>query len=561
MSTPPCANTGRDEDSPCPNQATKACKDCHLVQYCSRDCQVAHWPVHKRDCKSKLLQQTWRPSWEEERRLPAFVTATAGLTTHGAKKYPWGNTPALDVLNLEQNEGCNFRGDLDLLFAASGDLRNVVKSLASLPADFSGNCNIVVNDRDLDIVARNVLLILVSFHYEPAEASVIMVHLWYSALLPEAMLSSLRAKLLPLIQDACSKVRDKRKDALLAKTWKCGSRSLRLVLRKEQWDQLPAYLDVPAGLSTDQAQRVRRSTTLAPHREDYRHRDLYNKPPEWRVCIMKFREDGILLPFGACRREFCTPNPTFYQTTSWPMKDSADPLDGWRIQEVMSKAPLAEKDLYGSLFLFLRDLFSKYCARLATISVSFQLFHLDATTLPASLKSDGISPTSFDRIEVSNIADNAYLGPRTMLSTFGPLLKKQTENPHATLIGLFLNAIDEEDSQSLASLKSDLSYLSRFLPITPNFVRRGDKSDADFLRLIFARDMVRDVDAIFGRYMKKHRFKEITRDAGLAMKSKNTIIPPFPMRLPKNATQKEFDLLLASAHTGSERYVEWKRLE
>lgn len=148
-----------------------------------------------------------------------------------------------------------------------------------------------------------------------------------------------------------------------------------------------------------------------------------------------------------------------------------------------------------------------------------------------------------------------------MLSTFGPLLKKQTENPHATLIGLFLNAIDEEDSQSLASLKSDLSYLSRFLPITPNFVRRGDKSDADFLRLIFARDMVRDVDAIFGRYMKKHRFKEITRDAGLAMKSKNTIIPPFPMRLPKNATQKEFDLLLASAHTGSERYVEWKRLK
>lgn len=43
---------------------------------------------------------------------------------------------------------------------ASGDLRNVVKSLASLLADFFGNCNIVVNDGDLDIVSRNVLLIL-----------------------------------------------------------------------------------------------------------------------------------------------------------------------------------------------------------------------------------------------------------------------------------------------------------------------------------------------------------------------------------------------------------------
>ncbi|KAL1966678.1 hypothetical protein VTN77DRAFT_3875 [Rasamsonia byssochlamydoides] len=192
---------------------------------------------------------------------------------------------------------------------ASGDLRNVVKSLASLPADFSGHCNIVVNDKDFDIVARNVLLILVSFYYEPTEASVIMIHLWYSAFLPAAILSSLRAKVLPQIQEVCSKIRDKKSDALLAKTWKCGSRSLRLVLQKEQWDQLPAYLDVPAGLSTAQAQRIRRATTLAPQREDYLHRALYTKPPEWRVCIMKFREDGILLPFGACRRDFCTPNP------------------------------------------------------------------------------------------------------------------------------------------------------------------------------------------------------------------------------------------------------------
>lgn len=34
-------------------------------------------------------------------------------------KYLWGNMPALDVLNLEQNEGSNFSGTLKVLFAGN----------------------------------------------------------------------------------------------------------------------------------------------------------------------------------------------------------------------------------------------------------------------------------------------------------------------------------------------------------------------------------------------------------------------------------------------------------
>jgi len=29
----------------------KECSICELVRYCSKECQVAHWPHHKRDCK------------------------------------------------------------------------------------------------------------------------------------------------------------------------------------------------------------------------------------------------------------------------------------------------------------------------------------------------------------------------------------------------------------------------------------------------------------------------------------------------------------------------------
>jgi hypothetical protein len=48
---------------------------------------------------------------------------------------------------------------------------------------------------------------------------------------------------------------------------------------------------------------------LAPERRDYVDRDLCNQPPSRRVYMMKFRADGILVPFGSFRAEFGTPNP------------------------------------------------------------------------------------------------------------------------------------------------------------------------------------------------------------------------------------------------------------
>ena len=42
------------------------------------------------------------------------------------------------------------------------------------------------------------------------------------------------------------------------------------------------------------------------------------------------------------------------------------------------------------------------------------------------------------------------------------------------------------------------------------------------------------------------------------MRDGNTIQEKWPMRLRKGATKEEFDLLIASGLTGSERYVEWR---
>jgi len=184
-----------------------------------------------------------------------------------------------------------------------------VKSLTGLPTAYAGHCEVVVNDRDSDIVARNAILLLTALHFNPTAATPITLHIWYSALITAQILHSLQDNILPLIQGVCKKIQTKQAKSLLSKTWTYGTRSLRLVLTKEQWDDLLLYFEVPGGLSVAHAQVVRASTTLAPERKDYVERALFTQPPAWRVCTMKFREDGMLLPFGSSRRGFDTPNP------------------------------------------------------------------------------------------------------------------------------------------------------------------------------------------------------------------------------------------------------------
>lgn len=192
---------------------------------------------------------------------------------------------------------------------ASGDIRNVVKSLVELPITYEGKCELIINDKDFDIVARNAILLLTALVFDPIEAADIMIHIWYSAFITELYLWKLREKVLPLIEDVCKKVAGRPGQSLQSKTWTFGTRSISLVLPKASWDLLPSFFKVPDGLSASKAQKVMVDTTLPPSRRDYVEREFYARPPAWRVCATKFRTDGIILPFGHSRKDFTMPNP------------------------------------------------------------------------------------------------------------------------------------------------------------------------------------------------------------------------------------------------------------
>jgi len=63
--------------------------------------------------------------------------------------------------------------------------------------------------------------------------------------------------------------------------------------------------------------------------------------------------------------------------------------------------------------------------------------------------------------------------------------------------------------------------------------------------------------------MKRMDFDSLGRAAGARVKAENTIVEKWPMRVKRKAGQpgaeEEFRMVLASCHTGVERYVEWVR--
>lgn len=197
------------------------------------------------------------------------------------------------------------------------------------------------------------------------------------------------------------------------------------------------FFRVPRAFTAEDAQRVRKAVMLAPERVDYLHRALNNQRPNMRMAMLKFREDGILLPYGCSRRGFDTPNPyvlirmlvmrlfmfsrTFFQDDKvWPMKDDADPHGGWAYSEYMRHAPAAKNDVNGGLFFYVQRLLLQFCRKIRSIQIDFQIFSVDARNLCDYLDQPREEKLRFDRIEVCYLSSSARLTGRVAVATSPP---------------------------------------------------------------------------------------------------------------------------------------------
>ncbi|KAH6663748.1 hypothetical protein B0J14DRAFT_256108 [Halenospora varia] len=145
-------------------------------------------------------------------------------------------------------------------------ISEMLSTVSNLSTHLERRCNLVLNDRNFDIMARNAIILLYTLVVDPEIGCIAMTHIWYSTLIPDEPHCHLQESPSPLIDDFCVKIRSKHNESLQSKTWIFGTRSLKLVLQKKQWDKLPSFLNVPAGLSATNAQEARRGVMLAPQR-------------------------------------------------------------------------------------------------------------------------------------------------------------------------------------------------------------------------------------------------------------------------------------------------------
>ena len=224
-----------------------------------------------------------------------------------------------------------------------------------------------------------------------------------------------------------------------------------------------------------------------------------------------------------------------------------------------------KEDIYGLMHLHIRHLLETFCQKTALLKVHMHLYCLNATELPSVLE-PRLKESAFDRIEVSNIADENYIGLDKSLSKFGPLLKSPTSNPHATLITLFMNAAhlaEQASGLDINMRRTNMLKVSQFLPY--RLSQQPDPKDPAALRSLAAMDLVRDYDELWDQYKGMIDFPTIVKKTRMKPKLKNTVIEPWPARLYKKhgepGAQEAFDRLMESGSVGNERYVEWVRSE
>ncbi|KAL8670788.1 MAG: hypothetical protein Q9168_004686 [Polycauliona sp. 1 TL-2023] len=483
-----------------------------------------------------LGKNSWKPTWAREKRKPAFMALDepVELPYFGPPHCLWGYTPAFDLLRIEKNEGDSYAQDLDLLFAASGDPRNLMLTVNGLPTTYEATMNCILNDISIRVVARNIVMLLLAAQLPPVEAAEVILHVWYSARLTKGMSAVIDKCVRHRIAGVTFKIKDQSDTALLAKTWTFGSTVIAVRLTKAHWGVVLTMLDAKHDLAKSEEQR--RKVILAPHRLDYReHRLLFDE------------NDG-----------------------TWLQMDCADPRAGWPAHSILSalhtdRSP--RNDTNGLLYFHIRSIIERFCQKVQNPvhNLNLVLYCGDAASLPKQLGGKARF-TGFDRVEVGHVVDHAWLGLSHTLKTFAPLLKKRVLNPRAALVALFLNACEEAarvmDIQSnvgepTSRMNRALEYLSldNGGMIAPN--------SPQMMTIATAMDLLKDYDRIFAWYMDRFKFDACSKHFGLQMRVQNSVVEAWPMRLKKKfgeeGAKEEFQDLLSSPFQEVERFVEWVR--
>lgn len=312
------------------------------------------------------------------------VGATARISYTGGGRNPsvhvisMGSVPAYDILRLEKHEGRVYDQDLTLWFGSSGDSRNLIKSVIGLFEGYTGTFTSIVNDQDLLLVLRNVMVLIASMLLPRKRAEFMLHHLWYSARLTHEMVDVI-SHIRTLITAAKERSNDHREKTLCRSTWNFGPQQLSLNLHKDAWPLVlrmlsPKHItsDIELGFKKPPVvtEERRRCVMLTPHLLSHREFHLFDLPSSQRLSAHDMRENGILSPFESDVAAFTHANPTLcdIDSSQWLQHYSSDPRTGYSIAAVLRSGVehgVPRNDIYGSLYINILSRLSAFSAKSA----------------------------------------------------------------------------------------------------------------------------------------------------------------------------------------------------
>ncbi|KEY69014.1 hypothetical protein S7711_03317 [Stachybotrys chartarum IBT 7711] len=564
----------------CCSTALIACPGCYLVTYCGTECKASHWEQHKRECpgvKKNLEQLLSRDVSSTATRIPGSC---------------WAPSPAIDVLNIEKNEGVEFDGSLQLLFAGEAGIRHFIYSVANLSSATPLSLRVCITDSSSSFnLARTLLalLILRDPFADPSFIAEVLIQVWYSSKLPMDIYQYLCNHPGQLI-DRIAKSYQERFSAsspswatdLQRVTLSENSWTVNTSLSCADWCKIRAHLVQAPDLDEAGAALIR-ALDIQKHAEPWQ-KAVSKMTPARAAGLQKWRSDGLLLPYCHPRVDYRTLNPLFFsQRNNYPAGASEEPLSEWPMELLDNDESPATNDVYGKMFFWLRNLLVKFQKRAREMDLVVHVYPESIDKLTEFHNEGGIT---FDRVEVGSSWEH---GPLITMLSACKLLRHEDENPFATLLTSTRQSVTEIVDSVQKDLKQEKQLLYKKAgtvldEYAPPLLADERAEMRDIVRRQTGLLLWRNWDRFSEHYMKfSERFKfaadlPLTQDEketsekehdiftsgflGLKPKPKNTIRRRWPNRLVHNKKDipmlQAFNRWLGWPENMPERWFEWK---
>ncbi|KAF5316696.1 hypothetical protein D9619_006506 [Psilocybe cf. subviscida] len=434
----PCSNAmdqGANWDG-CSNVGLMACSQCFLVKYCSGRCQRQHWAKHRLDCEHPYMNPRWQPDWVNENRRPHLSDVAFLAASSSGNVYKNPGLASYDCLRIESNEGVNgLPRNLKLCMCSAGDLRNLIKTVNSLPNGYTRRLDILFNNSNAIILNRMLVILAVLLNPGPSieESSELALHLMYSASIPDTGAAYVRYCVNQIYKGHLES-----KHMTFEAALKTRGRGKLYSAQPSVSVRRPVEM-FTSTYSLQKAANSFKEMLQDPLLIDDRHKMLSMLKPSHRLTLDRFWKTGVLSPFSLNLEAFRSPNRLLYSPQGeWLSNTPAvNPLHGWDISAV-KQAGLRHGldpsgDILGCLFFHIKSELREFCLRIKEFNINIHLLQYDARLLSKGV-SIGVLPAffdaSFDRIDAGDLCDQTSVAE--CLADWGPLLNKA--NPHASLI-------------------------------------------------------------------------------------------------------------------------------